>query len=72
MIENATDFANEIETALSTNPYLSSRQLRFENKEGRLVLKGTVDSYFQKQMAQESLRQIDGVNEIENQLEVAS
>ena len=50
MIENATDFAQEIETALATNPYLSSRQLRFENKEGRLVLKGTVDSYFQKQI----------------------
>jgi osmotically-inducible protein OsmY len=31
-----------------------------------------VRSYFQKQMAQEAVRRIDGVSEILNELEVAS
>ncbi len=35
-----------------------------------MVLRGVVRSYYQKQMAQEMLKNVDGVNEIENQLEV--
>jgi hypothetical protein len=34
------------------------------------VLKGCVRSFFQKQMAQEAIRRIDGVESIENLLEV--
>ena len=59
-----------VEGALVANPYLSRRQLRFETAEGRVVLSGTVASYFQKQMAQEIVRRIDGVREVENCLEV--
>ena len=57
--------------ALSESPYLHRRKLRFETSEGRVVLRGTVGSYFQKQMAQEALRRVEGVAMIENQLEVA-
>lgn len=57
--------------ALNESPYLVRRKLRFETSEGRVVLRGTVASYFQKQMAQEALRRIDGIEAIENQLEVA-
>jgi osmotically-inducible protein OsmY len=37
-----------------------------------VVLTGRVQSYFQKQMAQESLRRIEGVGRIVNNLEVIS
>jgi osmotically-inducible protein OsmY len=57
-------------TALERNPYLSGRQLRFETDHGRITLRGVVRSYFQKQMAQEAVRRIDGVQEIHNELEV--
>ena len=57
-------------TALSGNPYLAGRTVRLETEEGRVVLRGTVNSYFQKQMAQESLRRVEGVSEIENELTV--
>ncbi len=57
--------------ALSESPYLTRRKLRFEASEGRVVLRGTVGSYFQKQMAQEALRRVEGVDEILNHLEVA-
>ncbi len=57
-------------TALEQNPYLARRNLRFETEQGRVTLRGVVDTYFQKQMAQESIRNVDGVDEISNELEV--
>ena len=56
--------------ALEQNPYLPRRNLRFETAEGRVTLRGVVGSYYQKQMAQEAIRHLDGVEEIANELEV--
>ena len=61
---------HQIHDALKQNPHLLGRNLRFEACEGRVTLKGVVRSYYQKQMAQESLRDMAGVDLIENQLEV--
>jgi osmotically-inducible protein OsmY len=58
-------------TALERNPYVGRRSLRFETSAGRVTLKGVVSSYFQKQMAQEALRNVDGIHEIANELEVS-
>lgn len=57
-------------TALERNPYLSNKSLRFETSSGRVTLRGVVGTYFQKQMAQEAIRYVDGVDEIANELEV--
>ncbi len=62
--------AERVDHAISTNPYLAGRKLRFETAGSRVVLQGTVGSFFQKQMAQEVLRRVDGVEQIENHLEV--
>jgi osmotically-inducible protein OsmY len=62
--------ADQVHSAIQGNPYLSGRKLRFEARQGRVVLRGTVATFFQKQMAQEALRRIDGIREIENELEV--
>lgn len=61
---------DRVVTALETNPYIARRNLRFEASEGRITLRGVVRSYFQKQMAQEALREVDGIEEIQNELEV--
>lgn len=61
---------DRIHTALTTNPFIPNRQVRFEAADGRVVLKGHVGTFFQKQMAQEAIRRIDGVEGIENLLEV--
>jgi osmotically-inducible protein OsmY len=60
-----------VQDALQQSPFLSNRRLRFETQEGCVVLRGTVASYYQKQMAQETLRGLEGIRHIENQLEVA-
>jgi osmotically-inducible protein OsmY len=62
---------NQVTSTLQDNPYLNGRQIRFEEAEGRIVLQGTVKSFFQKQMAQESLRRISGIHGVDNQLEVS-
>lgn len=71
MTAQSTALSQHVENALFSNPHFAARQLQFEDAAGRIVLKGTVTSYFHKQMAQETIRRIDGVHEIENQLEVA-
>ena len=58
--------------ALEQNPHLMGRSLRFESDQGRVTLQGTVRSYYQKQMAQEALREVDGIAEISNELEVVA
>ena len=60
----------QIQNALEQNPYFSARNLRFEMSQGRVTLRGQVRSFYQKQMAQESLRGVTGIDAIENQLEV--
>ena len=65
------EFQKRISSALSSNPYLTGRRLRFETSEGRVTLNGVVATYFQKQMAQEMLRDVEGVAQIENRIEVS-
>jgi osmotically-inducible protein OsmY len=59
-----------ITSTIQKNPYLKSRNLRFETQDGRVVVRGIVHSYYHKQMAQEALRRLDGVDRVENHLEV--
>jgi len=56
--------------AIEQNPYIAPKTLRFETSEGRVTLRGTVGTFFQKQMAQEAIRRVAGVQEIANELEV--
>ncbi|MBI3838290.1 MAG: BON domain-containing protein [Planctomycetia bacterium] len=59
-----------ISSAIEKNPHLQQRKLRVEARQGHVVLRGVVNSYYQKQMAQEALRRLEGVDQIENHLEV--
>ena len=63
--------ADRVDSALETSPYFSRRWMRCETEEGKVVLRGKVASYFQKQMAQETVRRIDGVEAVDNLLEVS-
>ena len=50
----------------------SGRNLRADVVQGEVVLTGAVATYYQKQMAQESVRTIEGVTSVRNELEVMS
>lgn len=55
---------------LQTSPYLSIRRVTCRFHEGMLRLQGRVPSYYLKQIAQTMVLEMDGVDEIDNQLEV--
>lgn len=58
------------DSALRNSPHLPKRTVRLEAAEGRVTLRGSVRTYFQKQMAQESLRHIEGLTAIHNEIDV--
>ena len=66
--ENVVD--EQVSMALRQNPHLQGRNLRFETNERRVTLRGQVNSWYQKQMAQETLLRLDCIDLVENHLEV--
>ena len=61
---------DHINCVLNKTPYWSGKNLQMESRGGRVTLRGVVGTYYQKQMAQEVLRRVDGVYQISNLLEV--
>ena len=62
--------ADEVQNVLFSSPYVSSCQVAIDEVDGCVRLEGTVGSFFQKQMAQELIRRVDGVDQIDNLLQV--
>jgi osmotically-inducible protein OsmY len=62
--------ADQVHFALSRSPYGQTHELRVEAQEGVVRLEGAVRSFFHKQMAQEVIRRLDGVERVENHLRV--
>ena len=60
-----------IRNAITSNPHLPGKRVSCRADRGQVTLSGKVTSYFQKQMAQEAVRRLDGVRRIENLLEVS-
>ncbi|NUQ63337.1 MAG: BON domain-containing protein [Pirellulales bacterium] len=50
--------------------YAALRNVTCEYTHGVLTLHGKVPSYYQKQLAQETVRRIDGIRQIINEIEV--
>lgn len=63
-------FIHTLNSALVASPYIQGQPVRVESDRGRVVVRGRVGSYYQKQMAQEALLRVEGVEALENQLEV--
>ncbi len=57
---------------LRSSPYFPLRVVRCECRQGVLTLAGRVPSYYHRQMAHAHLRDLAGVNRIEDQLQVQS
>ncbi len=64
-------YVRQAEKAVRCQPHLMHRELRLNCDSGRLELCGDVSSFYEKQMAQEALRQFDRHVEIDNRLNVA-
>ena len=63
-----TNFDIRIDQDLANHPLMKGKNVRIQQEKRRLILEGDVDSYYDKQMLQEVVRRIEGVEEIENRL----
>jgi hypothetical protein len=65
------DLVDVATRALEQHPHLLNRRgVEIRANKGRVELHGTVRSFYLKQLAQETLLRIDGVDEIDNHLVV--
>jgi osmotically-inducible protein OsmY len=64
----ATNLDIRIDQDLANHPVLRGKNVRIQQEKRRVIVEGDVRSYYQKQMVQEMIRRIDGVEEIENRL----
>jgi osmotically-inducible protein OsmY len=55
----------------ASHPLFRRRQLAFAAGKGHVVLTGTVNSFYEKQLAQEFVRRCDGVQLVDNRIDVA-
>ena len=69
-LDPAHDLRDLVRGVLARNPYFIGRDLRVDFDQQEVILRGAVGSYYQKQVAQESIRRINGVGAIRNELEV--
>ena len=65
-----TQLADRLSSILERSPHVPHRKVILEASHGQVTLRGVVRTYYQKQMAQEVIRGLDGVEKIENQLVV--
>lgn len=60
-----------VQSRLRGSPYPSIQRLNCDFANGRLFLRGRVPSFFEKQVAQEALADLEGIDQIVNGVEVA-
>ena len=61
---------DRLRNVITHHPHLKIDQVHFSTQQGHVTLKGHVKSFFQKQMAQEAIRGIEGVETVDNELVV--
>ena len=64
------ELLRRVDTAIKSSPHLSGHQAFCQEESGVIVLHGQVKTFFEKQMAQETLKHVDGVEKVINELEV--
>lgn len=65
------ELLSRISNALDASPYIGTGKVRVEpGDSGQLRLHGRVETFFEKQMAQETIRHMAGSTRIENMVEV--
>jgi osmotically-inducible protein OsmY len=60
------------ESCLRRNPYLALKNVSCDGRDGVLVLRGCLPTYYLKQVAQEAVAHLEGVKRIENHIQVVT
>ena len=65
------EIVEQAQERLRAAPYISFRDVQCEYRQGLLILRGQVESYYEKQLAQEAVARLEGVAQVVNEIEVA-
>jgi hypothetical protein len=60
------------ERCLHSNPYLALKNISCDLLDGVLFLRGCLPTYYLKQLAQEAVADLNGVDRIDNQIQVVT
>ena len=60
------------ERCLHSNPYLALKNISCDLLDGVLFLRGCLPTYYLKLLAQEAVANLDGVDRIDNQIQVVT
>jgi hypothetical protein len=64
------DLQQLAERLLRSNPYLALKNISCDCRYGVLVLRGSLPSFYLKQVAQEIVSRLEGVEAIDNQIQI--
>ena len=67
---NSEKHSAELTRAIEVHPHLKQARVQVRSQRGKVVLTGTVASYYDKPIAQESLRGLPGIVTVDNLLNV--
>ncbi len=67
---HANQLTSQLSQVFEFHPHLKRSGVQVQIEQGKVLLTGTVKSYYEKQIAQESLRDVPGIDSIDNSLEV--
>ena len=67
---SSRELLQRVDFAIKGNPHLSRHQVFCQEQSGIVILHGRVSTFFQKQMAQETLKRLVGVEKVINELQV--
>jgi osmotically-inducible protein OsmY len=62
--------AKQAQELLHTSPYKPIHRVACAFQDGMLVLRGRLQTFFHKQLAQEAVARVDGVRQVVNEIEV--
>lgn len=71
-IDHAHQLNDLVKRAISSSILMSHQNIQFEIDQEQVILTGIVNSYYQKQLAQESVIRVQGIRQVHNRLHVAS
>ena len=61
-----------VQSAINRNGYFAFSRINADVKDDNIILTGVVETYYQKQLAQETVRQVAESAVIENRIQVGS
>jgi len=67
-IDHAHQLSQLVKHAISNSIMIASQNIQYEIEQEQVILTGIVNSYYEKQVAQESVSRVNGVGQVQNRL----